>query len=190
MAVMQRPPGRTKLKGSLFENNVNAMKFYLNIRFIVTGFVLVIFLHGCLGGMAGWKGHVVRKDNRIPLEMTAGKAGAVWKTGDLSIRYDYTVSGDRMQIAGETTLAVKLTHFTSLDHLSIMVQFLDREGVVLGHRILYTSSFRAPISMVRLSFSRSFELPSGTASMSFSYSGRVSDGTGEDAIDWDFWTTP
>ena len=166
------------------------MKLYLNSRNIFTVFAFVLFLHGCLGGMAGWKGHIVRRDNRIPLEMTAGKAGAVWKTDDLSIRYDYTVSGDRIRIAGETTLAVKLTHFTSLDHLSIMVQFLDGEGVVLGHQILYTSSFRAPISMVRLSFSRSFELPPGTASMSFSYSGRVSDGTGNDGIDWDFWTTP
>ena len=196
MAVMQKSPGRANLRTQLFEHHENlprdegASKIYVNFRYIVTVFICIIFLHGCLGGLAGWKGHNVRTGNRIPLEVTSGKTGAVWKTGDLSIRYDYAIRGDRIQIAGETTLADKLTHFTVLDHLSIMVQFLDKEGVVLGHRILYSSSFRAPISMVRLSFSRSFVLPSGTNSISFSYSGKVSDGSGEDGIEWDFWAVP
>jgi hypothetical protein len=166
------------------------MKLILNIKYIVTGVFCIIILHGCMGGMAGWKGHNVRKDNRIHLEETAGKAGGVWKTGDLSLKYEYLIRGDRIQLDGETTLTDKLTHFTTLDHLSIMVQFLDREGVVLGHEILYISSSRAWIPMVRLSFSRSFVLPSETVSMSFSYSGKVSDGSGDDGIDWDFWTTP
>lgn len=141
-------------------------------------------------GMAGWKGHNVKAGNRIPLEMTAGTAGSVWKTGDLSIRYDYMIKGDRMQIAGETTLADKLTHFSILDYLYIKVQFLDREGMALGSGTLYTSSFRSSIPMVRLTFSHSFMLPSGTASISFSYSGKVSDGSGEDGIEWDFWAVP
>ena len=166
------------------------MKFVLNIRYIVVGVFCIICLHGCMGGMASWKGHNVRKDNRIPLEETAGKASGVWITGDLSLKYDYLIRGDRIQLDGETTLTDKLTHFTILDHLSIMVQFLDREGMVLGHEILYISSFRAWIPMIRLSFSRSFVLPSETASISFSYSGKVSDGSGDDGIDWDFWTTP
>ncbi len=166
------------------------MKFVLNIRHIVTGVFCIICLHGCMGGMAGWKGHIVRKDNRIPLEETAGKIRGVWKTGDLSLRYDYLIKGNRIQFDGETTLTEKLTHFTTLDHLSIMVQFLDREGMVLGHEIIYISSYRAWIPMINLSFSRSFVLPSETASMSFSYSGKVSDGNGDDGIDWDFWSTP
>jgi len=143
-----------------------------------------------MGGMAGWKGHNVRKDNRIPLEETAGKTSGVWKTGDLTLKYDYLIKGNRIQLDGETTLTEKLTHFTTLDHLSIMVQFLDREGMVLGHEILYISSYKAWIPMINLSFSRSFVLPSETASMSFSYSGKVSDGSGDDGIDWDFWSTP
>ncbi|MDP2862961.1 MAG: hypothetical protein Q8N95_09235 [Desulfobacterales bacterium] len=166
------------------------MKFILNIRYIVTGVFCIICLHGCMGGMAGWKGHNVRKDNRIPLEDAAGKTSGVWKTGDLSLRYDCLIKGNRIQLDGETTLTEKLTHFTTLDHLSIMVQFLDREGTVLGHEILYISSYRAWIPMINLSFSRSFVLPSETASMSFSYSGKVSDGSGDDGIDWDFWSTP
>jgi len=166
------------------------MKFVLNIKHIITGVFCIICLYGCMGGMAGWKGHIVRKDNRIPLEETAGKIRGVWKTGDLSLRYDYLIKEDRIQLDGETTLTEKLTHFTTLDHLSIMVQFLDREGMVLGHEILCISSYRAWLPMINLSFSRSFVLPSGTASMSFSYSGKVSDGNGDDGIDWDFWSTP
>ena len=166
------------------------MKSILKIKYIVIGVCCIFFLHGCMGGMAGWKGHIVRKDNRIPLNETAGKASVVWKTGDLSLKYDYLIKGDRIQLDGETTLADKLKHFGTLDHLSIMVQFLDREGMVLGHEILYISSSRVWIPMARLYFSRSFVLPSKTASMSFSYSGKVSDGNGDDGIDWDFWNTP
>ena len=166
------------------------MRYVINIKHIVTGFICIICLHGCIASMTGWKGHIVRKDNRIPLEETAGKASGVWKTGDLTLKYDYLVKGDKIQLDGETTLTDKLTHFTTLDHLSIMVQFLDRQGVVLGHEILYISPFRASIPMVRLSFSRSFVMPSETASMSFSYSGKVSDGGGGEGIDWDFWFTP
>ncbi|MBU0545376.1 MAG: hypothetical protein KKH97_08570 [Proteobacteria bacterium] len=166
------------------------MKFILNIKYIVTGVLCIILLHGCMGGMAGWKGHIVRKDNRIPLEENAGKVGGVWKTGDLLLKYDYLIRGDRIQLEGEATLTDKLTHFTTLDHLSIMVQFLDREGITLGHEILYISSSRDWIPLARLSFSRSFVLPSETASISFSYSGKVSDGSGDDGIDWNFWSTP
>jgi len=166
------------------------MKFILKIKYIVIWACCIIILHGCMGGMAGWKGHIVREDNRIPLEETAGKTSGVWKTGDLSLKYDYLKRGDRIQLDGEATLTDKLTHFTTLDYLSIMVQFLDRKGMVMGHEILYISSPRAWIPMVRLSFSRSFALPSETASMSFSYSGKVSDGGGDDGIDWDFWSTP
>lgn len=143
-----------------------------------------------MGGMAGWKGHVVRKENRIPLEKTAGNAGGVWKTGDISLKYGYLINGDIIKFDGKATLADKLMHFTTLDRLSIMVQFLDSEGMALGHGILHISSSRAAINMIRLSFRRSFTLPSGTASISFSYSGRVSDGSGDDGIDWDFWNTP
>ncbi len=166
------------------------MKFILKIKYIVTGVCCIIFLHGCMGGMAGWKGHIVRKDNRIPIEETDVKAGGIWKTDDLSLGYEYLVRGDRIQLDGETTLMDKLTHFTTLDHLSIMVQFLDREGVVLGHEILYISSSRTWIPIARLSFSRSFVLPSKTAFISFSYSGKVSDGIGDESIDWNFWNTP
>ncbi|MBU1569166.1 MAG: hypothetical protein KKE00_01390 [Proteobacteria bacterium] len=162
----------------------------LKIKYIVIGVCCIIFLLGCMGGMAGWKGHIVREDNRIPLKETPGETSGVWKTGDLSLKYDYLIRGDSIQLNGETILMDKLTHFTTLDHLSIMVQFLDREGMVLGHEILYISSSRAWIPMVRLSFSRSFVLPSKTAFMSFSYSGKVSDGSGDDGIDWDFWNTP
>ncbi|MDP3284126.1 MAG: hypothetical protein Q8M56_06835, partial [Desulfobacterales bacterium] len=133
---------------------------------------------------------IVRKDNRIPLEETAGKTRGVWETGDLSLRYEYLIRGDRIQLDGEAILTDKLTHFTKLDHLSILVQFLDREGMVLDHEILYLSASGPLIPMIRPSFSRSFVLPSETASMSFSYSGKVSDGSGDDGIDWDFWTTP
>ena len=166
------------------------MKFILKIKYTVISVFFIIILHGCLGGMAGWKGHNVRKENRIHLEETAGKDAGVWKTGDLSIRYDYLIRKDGIQINGEIILTDKLTHFTTLDHLSVMVQFLDREGIVLGHEILYISSSRAWIQMIRMSFSRSFYMPSGTDSISFSYSGKVSDGSGEDAIDWNFWNTP
>lgn len=166
------------------------MKFIFNIKNIVIGACCIIFLNGCMVGMAGWKGHIVKKDNRIPIEEINGKTGGVWKTDDLSIKYDYLIRGDRIQLDGETILTDKLTHFTTLDHLSIMVQFLDREGMVLGHEILYISSSRTWIPMARLSFSRSFVFPSKTASMSFSYSGKVSDGDGDEGIDWDFWNTP
>ena len=166
------------------------MKSILKIKHIVTVVFCIFFLHGCVIGMAGWKGHNVREENRIHLGNNAGKSSGVWKTDDLSLKYDYLIRGDRIQLDGETTLTDKLTHFTTLDHLSIMVQFLDKEGVVLGHEILYISSSRTWIPMARLSFSRSFILPSKTASMSFSYSGKVSDGIGDEGIDWDFWNTP
>jgi len=166
------------------------MKSILKIKYIGIGVFCIIILHGCMGFTAGWKGHIVRENNRIPIEETAGKTSGVWETGDLSLKYDYLIRGDRIQLNGETTLMDKLTHFTTLDHLSIMVQFLDREGMVLGHEILYISSSRAWIPMAKLSFSRSFMLPSKTIFMSFSYSGKVSDGNGDDGIDWDFWSTP
>jgi len=166
------------------------MKLILNIKYIVAWVYCIICLHGCMGGMAGWKGHNVRKDNRISIVETAGKTRGVWETGDLSLKYEYLIRGDRIELDGETILTDKLTHFTTLDHLSIMVQFLDTEGMVLGHEILFMSSSRALIPMIRISFNRSFALPSETTSMSFSYSGKVRDGSGDDGIDWDFWSTP
>lgn len=166
------------------------MSDILKIKYIVAIVLCIFFLNGCVSGMAGWKGHNVREENRIPLKETSGKTSGVWKTGDLSLKYDYLIRGNRIQLNGEAILMDKLTHFTTLDSLSIMVQFLDIEGIVLGHEILYISSSRASINMVRLSFSRSFMLPSKTAFMSFSYSGKVSDGIGDDGIDWSFWFTP
>lgn len=166
------------------------MKYILKIKYALIGVFCIILLHGCMGGIGEWKGHNVRKENRIPIEDTSGKNSGVWKTGDLSLKYDYLIRGDRIQFDGEAALTDKLTHFTTLDHLSIMVQFVDREGIVLGHEILYISSSRAWIPMIRLSFSRSFVLPSETASISFSYSGKVSDGSGDDGIDWNFWSIP
>jgi len=143
-----------------------------------------------MGGMAGWKGHIVGQDNRIPLEKTAGKVHGIWKTGDLSLEYEYLIRKDSIQLDGGATLADKLTYFSSLDYLSIMVQFLNGEGMVLGHEILYFSASRPLIPMIKPSFSRSFLLPSETDAMSFSYSGKVSDGSGDDGIDWNFWTVP
>jgi len=166
------------------------MKSSFTIKHIVTGVVFFVFLHGCLGGISGWKGHTVREDNRIPLEDTADKVQGVWNTGDLSLKYDYVIREGRIKLDGEATLTDKITHFTKLDHLSIMVQFLDREGMALGHEILYLSASSSMIPMIKPSFNRSFVLPSGTASMSFSYSGKVSDGSGDDGIDWNFWSTP
>jgi len=166
------------------------MKFILKIKYALIGVFCIILLHGCLGGMAGWKGHIVRKENRIDLEKVAGKNSGVWKTGDLSLKYDYLIRRDSIQLDGKIVLTDKLTHFPTLDYLSVMVQFLDREGMVLDHEILYVSSSRAWIPIIMLSFSRSFLLPSETASISFSYSGKVSDGSGDDGIDWNFWSTP
>ncbi|MFO7665992.1 MAG: hypothetical protein R6V76_05185 [Desulfobacterales bacterium] len=166
------------------------MKSVLKIKHIITVVICIFFLNGCVSGMAGWKGHNVKEENRIHLEKTPGKSGGVWKTGDLSLKYDYLIKGDRIQINGKTTLTDKLTYFTTLDHLSIMVQFLDNEGMVLDHETVYISSSRVWIPMAMLSFSRSFVLPSETVSMSFSYSGKVSDGIGDEGIEWDFWNTP
>ncbi|RPJ15611.1 MAG: hypothetical protein EHM30_08385 [Desulfobacteraceae bacterium] len=167
----------------------NNIKFISVISRLFISACCIVFLNGCVSGMAGWKGHIVKKENRIKIDKVSGKAGGVWETGDLSIKYEYVVKGDRIELEGKIFLADKITHFSTLDYLSVMVQFLDGEGGVAGHETLYTSS-KSWFPVIRLSFSRSFVLPSKTDSISFSYSGKVSDGNGDDGIDWSFWFNP
>jgi hypothetical protein len=165
------------------------MKFISIVsRFLIAAFCIVS-LSGCVSGMAGWKGHIVKKENRIKLDKIAGNAGGVWETGDLSIKYEYQVKGEKIELEGKISLADKITHFSNLDYLSVMVQFIDAEGRVMDHKTVY-SSYRSWFPFIMLSFSRSFVVPTGTDYMSFSYSGRVSDGIGDDGIDWSFWSTP
>lgn len=163
--------------------------FFFN-RYIWIVFSCLIFLSGCMGGLIVWKGHIVREDNRITLAETAGKHHTVWNTDDLSLRYNYLLKEDRIQLDGEITLESKLTNFTVLDNFSFMAESVDSKGMVLGQETLYTSPHRDSISTARLSFSRSFALPEGTVYMAFSYSGTVNDGGGDDAITWDFWRSP
>jgi hypothetical protein len=165
------------------------MRFIPKIKSAAAAFFCIIFLSGCLAGMTGWKGHIVKKENRIKLNKIAGKGRGVWETGDLSVKYEYTLNEKRVGLEGGISLADKITHFPTLDYLSVMVQFLDEEGVVTGHETLYTSS-KSWFPLIRLSFSRSFVAPPETAFISFSYSGKVSDGSGDDGIDWSFWSTP
>lgn len=165
------------------------MKHALIIKKAAEVLICIILLSGCLAGMTGWKGHIVKKENRIKLDRIAGKSGGVWETGDLSLRYNCIIKGDRIDIQGGITLADKILHFPTLDYLSVMIQFLDGEGVVAGHNTLFASS-KSWFPLIRLSFSRSFIMPPETAFISFSYSGRVSDGSGDDGIDWSFWITP
>jgi hypothetical protein len=180
---------RERIIFAAFITYKGAMKNFLKIKYPAAAFFCIILLSGCLAGMIGWKGHIVKKENRIKLNRIAGKGGGVWETGDLSVKYGYFLKDERIELEGRISLADKITHFPTLDYLSVSVQFLDVEGVVMGHKTLYTSS-KSWFPVIRLSFSRSFVLPPETAFMSFSYSGRVSDGSGDDGIDWSFWFTP
>jgi hypothetical protein len=161
--------------------------------------LLTLFLGlvvACQGRFFNYRGAVVRQENRIELREGGPHKGS-WKTGDLSVHYQYLKDQGKVELFGTVELAKRLSKsFTTLEYLILRVHLLDSEGKVLVSKGIAASEYR---HMVRkLSFNRSLELPPGTAAIAFSYTGRVRDGGGtgralEDAGNgdsMDFWIYP
>jgi hypothetical protein len=161
---------------------------------IVYGLILILlagFLSGCMVG-PGLKNHTVKQENQIDLIKGSRNIQGIWEAEDLSLSYIGSFKSNGLQVNGKITLATKLTHFTTMDHLRVWIHFVDSDGRIIGKRLVYTAVHRGWIDRLNLDVNRWMPVPQGSVALAFSYSGEVSDGLGGngDRISWDFFKMP
>lgn len=126
------------------------------IRLFIVVFSSLLFVSGC-----AFKNVPVAEGKRILLSSET-EAPEVYKSGLLSVAYQYQRTGDKLTISG------RVEYRQSVDSLDVRLVFLDAAGLVLGKKIVYSSGFRsfARNDSTR-TFRTSFEIPTGTVSFSF-----------------------
>jgi len=111
---------------------------------IVYGLILILlagFLSGCISGL-GLKNHTVKQENQINLIKGSPSIQGIWETEDLSLSYIGSFKTNGLQVNGKITLATKLTHYTTIDHLRVWTHFVDSDGRVIGKKLIYTAGHR------------------------------------------------
>jgi hypothetical protein len=124
-------------------------------RLFMVVFVLLFFT-GC-----AMKNATVAEEKRV-LFSSKTEAPEVYRSGFLSVTYEYQRTGDKLTISG------RVEYRQSVDSLDVRLVFLDATGLVLGKKIVYSSGFR---SFARTDSTRTFrtnlEMPVGAVSFSF-----------------------
>jgi hypothetical protein len=153
-------------------------------------FIILVtaLLSGCAGTMTGSRQHPVGPDNQIQLERDR-EVTDFWTGRDLTLSYQYHLTGQTLRISGTIILAKHLTHYTVMDHLRLHLYFVDAGGRTMSQVPVYTAPFRRWIPLLNLNFNRMITLPPGAEALAFTYDGKVSDGVGNDdgGISWNFW---
>ncbi len=158
--------------------------------------LIMVLLAGCAARPSGYAGRLAAEDNRTVLLESREPIRGIWRSLDIALDYSYLFHGGSVRFSGVLTLADKLMHFNTIDHLYFRIHFLDPDGRVLKSGTAYVAPHRYWISLVRLTFDRTFEVPPGAVAFGFSYTGEVTEGQGgvfekrDGGISWEFWKQP
>jgi len=173
------------------------MKFKKSNKTISYSFFLFAFMFtfiACHGTLFSYRGAFVDMENRIAL-LENGPHEGIWKTRDLAVNYRYKTKANMLQLSGQIEFNNHLQYnFTSLDHFSLSIYFIDEEGKILGYKTIAIAGYRKRLK--NISFDHNIEMPSNVNSISFGYDGRASEGGGSDKSihgggdSWDFWKVP
>jgi len=127
------------------------------VRLVMVAFVsLVLFFTGC-----SMKNTPIAEEKRVAL-LSKTETSEVYKSGPLTVTYEYQKTGDRLAISGSVEFRQRF------DFLDVRIVFLDAAGLVLGKKIVYSSGFRpfASTDSTR-TFRTNLEMPAGVVGFSF-----------------------
>jgi hypothetical protein len=142
---------------------------------IVVGTMLI----GCQTATMGYSGATLAPSSQIPLA-EGMKHTDRYETLDVTIDYEYTRSGDALQLSGVVRYGAGLQHnFTMVPQFYMRLYFADAKGNVLNYHGVPISGYGYTDDVMR--FSEHLTLPPGTAVMAFGYTGYARDtGGGRD----------
>jgi hypothetical protein len=164
-----------------------------NTLIIFKSFILLFliqFFLACSGVNPLSRGAWVEEQNRIPV-LNDGQQKGIWKTRDLSIKYELSQEASNVRISGVVDFGSPTKGFGTLEYLTIYIHALKDNGIVLQTKPVKTFGYRRDIDLMgKMSFDGSFDLPGDVniVAVAFSYSGTVIEGGGRTT--WDFWKIP
>ena len=154
----------------------------------------MLSFYACNASLFSYLGATVDTENRIALLEGKSRKGS-WNTRDLSVNYNYKMDTNFLQLSGQVEFDNHLQYnFTSLNHFSLWVYFIDEEGKIVGYKAIAVAGYRRRIK--NISFDHNIEMPSNVNSITFGYDGTASEGGGlnrgidGDGTSWDFWKVP
>jgi hypothetical protein len=148
--------------------------------------LLVVSMVACAGGFDTWRGRTSHEKDRIALH--DGSDQGIWKTDDLVVRYNYSLSSNDMHITGNAALSQMLQdRADAVKRFTLAVNFLDAQGKDIETRELAAAGYKE--EAMSWTFEHRFALPAGTAAMAFSYDGEMSQGSGGGSGEG-FWYDP
>lgn len=149
------------------------MHRHLSLKF--AGLIALIWIStlsfGCQGTLPTSKGNFVAAPQRVPI--SEGMQPQIWRTDDLSIHYQYTKSGDQLEISGKIDPSSSLVlNFQTFERFHLGVLLLDAQGEVLASDGLVTAGFRRNTDEP-IQFQDTISLPQGTTALAFRYAGKA-----------------
>ncbi|MGD2186530.1 MAG: hypothetical protein PVI71_10400 [Desulfobacterales bacterium] len=152
----------------------------------------------CAGVNTLSPGAWVEQTDRIAVQDGGPHKGS-WQTRDLTINYEYQQALNNLQVSAIIELADYIPKgFTTLEHLTLYIHFLEANGTVLATQSVRNFGYRRQLDLLpQMRFNNQFDLAENTVAFAFSYNGSVSRGSGTPGpersggrIDWDFWKVP
>lgn len=135
---------------------MNQKKSVSCVCLVLVVFSSLLFISGC-----ALKNVTVAEEKRVLLSKKT-EAPEVYKSGFLSVAYEYQRTDDKLTISG------RIEYRLSVDSLDVRLVFLDGTGFVLAKKVVYSSGFRsfATTDSTR-TFLTNLEIPTGAVSFSF-----------------------
>jgi hypothetical protein len=173
---------------------MKSKKIDKSIFYISLSIFFMLSFSACNASLFSYSGATVDTENRIALLEGKSRKGS-WNTRDLSVNYNYKMDTNFLQLSGQVEFDNHLQYnFTSLNHFSLWVYFLDEEGKIVGYKAIAVAGNRRRLN--NISFDHNLEMPSNVNSITFGYDGTAREGGGSDkringgGTSWDFWKVP